>query len=198
MKIENSFLVNLPLPDAWRTLLDIPSIVHCMPGATLLAVEDDRTYKGQVKAKLGPVAVTFQGRAQFVDVDEASRTVRVKASGNEMQGRGNASADVAFKLTEAGANTRVDIVTDVNLAGAVAQYGRAQGVIAGVAQVLIDQFAANLRQHLDAIRPVEPVLAGAAPSSPPAPKAAASEISALGLFLAYLRGRLSNLLGVSR
>jgi hypothetical protein len=150
MKIENSFTVNQPPDEAWRTLLDIPAIVPCMPGASLLEVEDERSFKGQVKLKLGPVAIVFQGRAKFIEVDEAHHRVRAKASGNEMKGRGNAQADVEFKLSPSDEGTRVDVVTDVNLAGSVAQYGRAQGVIAGVAQVLIDQFAANLRQQLAA------------------------------------------------
>lgn len=148
MKIQNSFTVDQPPNEAWHTLLDIPSIVPCMPGASLIAVEDERTFKGQVKLKLGPVAVAFQGRAQFVEVDEIQHRVRAKASGNETKGRGNAQADVEFKLSPNERGTRVDVVTDVNLAGSVAQYGRAQGVIAGVAQVLIDQFATNLRQQI--------------------------------------------------
>ena len=52
MKIENSFRIDLPMESAWTTLLDIPSLVPCMPGAELLAVEDERSYRGQVKVKL--------------------------------------------------------------------------------------------------------------------------------------------------
>ena len=70
MKLENSFRVDLPIAKAWELLLDIPSVVPCMPGAELLSVEDELTYRGQLKVKLGPVAVAFQGRAQLVEIDE--------------------------------------------------------------------------------------------------------------------------------
>jgi carbon monoxide dehydrogenase subunit G len=148
MRIDNALNVDLPVPEAWKMLLDIPAVVPCMPGAELLAVEDARTYRGQVKVKLGPVAVAFQGRAILDHVDESARTVRVKASGTETKGRGAAQADVTFRLRPDGGGTRVDIVTDLTLAGAVAQYGRAQGVIADVAQAIIDQFADNLRRQI--------------------------------------------------
>jgi uncharacterized protein len=167
MKINNAFLVDLPVEQAWSLLLDIPSLVPCMPGASLLAVEDDRTYRGQVTTKLGPVTVTFQGRASIEDLDEAARTVRVKASGNETKGRGSAQADVNFSMQPDGTGTRVAIVTDLALAGAVAQYGRAQGVIADVAQVVIDTFANNLRNKIAASAPP----AETAPSSPRHPEA---------------------------
>jgi uncharacterized protein len=163
MKIENSFTVALPVADAWTTLLDIPAIAPCMPGAELTAVEDERTYRGQVKVKLGPVAVAFQGRAKLEEVDEAARTVRIKASGTETKGRGSAQADVSFRLEPDGTGTRVDIASDVALAGAVAQYGRAQGVIADVAQVIIDTFAENLRRQ---------IAAREMPATPPAGEAA--------------------------
>jgi carbon monoxide dehydrogenase subunit G len=195
MKIQNSFTVALPVAEAWTTLLDIPAIAPCMPGAELLAVEDERTYRGQVKVKLGPVAVAFQGRAKLEEVDEAARTVRVKASGNETKGRGSAQADVMFRLRPDGAGTRVDIVSDVALAGAVAQYGRAQGVIADVAQVIIDTFAENLRRQI-AAREVPAAAAaatapaGAAPAAPslgPAPEPMApAEAPALSVFAVLL------------
>ncbi len=150
MKLENSFRVDLPLASAWATLLDIPSVVPCMPGAELLAVEDERNYRGQVKVKLGPVAVAFQGRARLVEIDTTNHKVRVNASGNENKGRGSAQADVVFTLVPEGTVTRVDIVSDLTLAGAVAQYGRAQGVIADVSKMMIDSFASNLQARIAA------------------------------------------------
>jgi uncharacterized protein len=164
VKLENSFRVELPPQAAWATLLDIPSVVPCMPGAELLAAEDDRNYRGQVKVKLGPVAVAFQGRARLVEVDEANHRVRVNASGTENKGRGSAQADVVFTLVPDGEATRVDIVTDLSLAGAVAQYGRAQGVIADVSRTMIDRFAGNLQARIGTSAATAP--SGAAAAAP--------------------------------
>ena len=192
MKIENTFRVDLPPDEAWQVLLDIPALVPCMPGAELTAVEGERTYRGQMKLKLGPVAVAFQGRAEVVEIDEAGRCVRARASGTETKGRGNASADVAFRLSPEGTGSQVDVTTDVNLAGAVAQYGRAQGVIAGVAQVLVDQFAANLAARLAAERHAA-AAPGAGPSAAVPTVPQAQGLSVLSLLVAYIRGRLARL-----
>lgn len=181
MKIENAFRVDLPVAEAWTTLLDIPAVAPCMPGAELLGTDGERTFRGRVKVKLGPVAVAFDGRARLEEVDEAARTVRMKAGGNEQKGRGSAQADVTFRLRPDGAGTRVDIVTDLALAGAVAQYGRAQGVIADTAQVIIDTFAENLRKEI-ASRP-------AAADAPPvdAPRTETPAISLFAVLVSVLK-----------
>lgn len=189
MKLENTFRVDLPVDAAWATLLDIPAIVSCMPGAELLAVEDDRTYRGRVSVKLGPVAAAFQGRARLVEVDEAVHKVRVAASGTERKARGSAQADVLFQLVpEDPRVTRVDIVTDLSLAGAVAQYGRAQGVIADVSRVIIERFAGNLQARIGT-----PAAAGAATAAAGASRAPreAHALSLFSIIAAVIRGWLT-------
>ena len=201
MKINNEFKVDLPPAEAWPMLLDIPGVVPCMPGAELLGVEEDKSYRGKVTVKLGPVTVAFQGKARLEQVDEASRRVRMKAQGTELKGRGSAQADVVFQLAPDGSGTRVKVETDLNLAGAVAQYGRAQSVIADVAQIIIDQFAENLRKKI-ATQPraaaasagpasasatsVATPVAPAVSSSPPVVSKPAA-LSAFAVFLALLK-----------
>lgn len=191
MKIENTFRVDLPVSQAWATLLDIPGVVSCMPGAELLGVDDERSYRGQVKVKLGPVAVAFKGRAQLAEVDEAQHRVKAKASGTEEKGRGSAQAEVSFRLAPDGAGTRVDVETNLSLAGAVAQYGRAQGVIADVAQVMVDQFARNLGQRIAASGAQPGTAAPSATAAPPV----APAISVLSLAVALLRRWLGRIFG---
>jgi carbon monoxide dehydrogenase subunit G len=201
MKIVNSFTVALPVAEAWTTLLDVPAIAPCMPGAELTEVEDERTYRGQVKVKLGPVAVSFQGRARLEEVDAAARTVRVKASGTETKGRGSAQADVTFRLQPDGTGTRVDIASDVAIAGAVAQYGRAQGVIADVAQAIIDTFADNLRRQI-AARETAAIGAAGAPAIGPAPAPMAPPdappLSVFAVLIAVVRRWFGRLTGAAR
>jgi len=201
MKIENTFRVDLPVSQAWLTLLDIPGIASCMPGAELLGVDDERTYRGQVKVKLGPVAVAFKGRAQLAEVDEAQHRVRAKASGTEEKGRGSAQAEVSFRLTPDGTGTRVDVETNLTLAGAVAQYGRAQGVIADVAQVMVDQFARNLGKRIaeSGAQPGAGVqsAAGAASTAQPQAPAGAPAISLSSLMGALLRRWFGRMRGKS-
>jgi carbon monoxide dehydrogenase subunit G len=152
MEINNTFEVPLPPADAWKVLMDIPRIAPCMPGAELTGVVDKDTYSGKVSVKLGPVALTFAGQVKFTDVDDVAHTARVKAQGKDSKGRGGANANVDFHLEPSGSGTRVLVKTDLTLSGAVAQYGRASGMIQDVAQALIGQFANSLKAQLAASR----------------------------------------------
>jgi len=120
-----------------------------VPGVELTEKVDPQTYRGKVGVRLGPVALSFAGTARFVEIDEAARRARVKANGTESKGRGGAQATTEFSLAEAApGRTRVTVGTDLMLNGAVAQYGRGAAMIAGVAQQLVDQFAAALKVEL--------------------------------------------------
>jgi uncharacterized protein len=148
MQIKSSFHVPLPVEEAWKTLLDVPTIAPCMPGARLLGVEDDDTYLGEVAVRLGPVMLKFKGKAQIVERDAESRSAKVKAQGRDTKGRGSANAEVLFTLVEDTGGTRVDIVTDLSLSGSVAQYGRGAAIIDDLSQHLVGEFARNLEAEL--------------------------------------------------
>lgn len=149
MDIKNSFDVPLPCDEAWRVLLDIKKITPCMPGAELLDVVDTNTYKGKVSVRLGPVVLSFVGTARFEDIDATAHRAQVKGQGVDAKGRGGASGNVTFSLSAIEGGTQVDVDTNLNLTGSVAQYGRGAGVIQEVATQIIGQFAASLRAMLE-------------------------------------------------
>jgi len=149
VRIDNSFEVPLPPDEAWKVLLDIERIAPCMPGAELTEIVDARTYRGKVSVRLGPVALAFAGEVRFEDIDDQDRKARAVAQGKDSKGRGGANANVDFHLEPAGLGSKVLVATDLNLSGSIAQYGRASGMIQGVATALIGQFAENLRMQLE-------------------------------------------------
>ena len=153
MEFDNSFDVPLPPDQAWKTLMDIESIAPCMPGAELTEIVDDKTFKGKVSVRLGPVALTFQGTATFEEVDDTAHTASVKAQGADAKGRGGANADVGFHLEPSDSGSTVKIHTDLQLSGSVAQYGRGAGMIQDVAGQIIGQFAKNLSAKIEADQP---------------------------------------------
>ena len=65
LQFENSFTVALSPEDAWVVLLDVPRMAKCLPGAALTEAVDEKTFKGNVNVKVGPVALTFAGTATF-------------------------------------------------------------------------------------------------------------------------------------
>jgi hypothetical protein len=191
VEFDNSFEVPLPVAEAWPVLMDVRRVAACFPGAELTEAVDENTFKGKVAVRLGPVALTFAGTARFEERDAAARTSRVKAQGADAKGRGGAAATVRFRLAPAAADrTTVDIHTDLQLSGAVAQYGRGVGMIKDLAQHLIGQFAANLSKQLAETRPA-PAATPAAPPPPPAAK----PISGIALVMAVVWNALKRLVG---
>ncbi len=176
MEFDNKFEVPLPVAEAWVVLMDIERIVPCMPGAEITEIIDQDNFKGKVSVRLGPVALTFAGRAEFVERDEQAFSARVKAQGSDSKGRGGANADVTFGLVSAGENaTSVEIHTNLQLSGSVAQYGRGVGMIADVASQIIGKFADCLRDQVaNAGSPAETEAA-------PPPQAAPVSVTSVGL-----------------
>jgi carbon monoxide dehydrogenase subunit G len=190
VQLENSFTVPVPIDEAWRVLLDIERIAPCMPGAALDSVTGD-DFTGRVKVKLGPINLTYQGKASFVEKDEAAHKAVIDARGKDQRGNGTAAAVVTASLKPEGDNTRVDVITDLNITGRPAQFGR--GVMTDVGNKLLGQFADKLAAQLGAGEPepepsaaqkaaatasgaVEEVAASAEQAAPggPAKKAAAA------------------------
>lgn len=168
MEIDNSFEVPLPPDRAWATLMDIERIAPCMPGAELTEIIDERTFRGKVSVRLGPVALTFEGQAAFEEVDDAARTALVRAQGSDAKGRGGAQAQITFGLEPSEAGSTVNIHTDVQLSGSVAQYGRGVGMIQDLAGRIIGQFAENLAARIEEESEAGDEPAAAAPADTPA------------------------------
>jgi carbon monoxide dehydrogenase subunit G len=157
VRLEHSFDVPVPVDTAWRVLLDIERVAPCMPGATLTSHEGD-DFAGTVKVKLGPVNLTYKGKGRFVEIDEAAHRVVVTASGADSRGAGTAAAKVTAALVPVEEHTRVEVVTDLDITGKAAQFGR--GLIGDVSGRLVGQFADCLAGKL---------AEDSAPASTPAP-----------------------------
>jgi carbon monoxide dehydrogenase subunit G len=147
VQLENSFTVPVPVDEAWRVLLDIERIAPCMPGAALDSVTGD-DFTGRVKVKLGVITLTYQGKASFIEKDEAAHKAVIDARGRDQRGNGTASAVVTATLAAEGDRTRVDVLTDLNITGRPAQFGR--GVMTDVGNKLLGQFADRLAAQLGA------------------------------------------------
>lgn len=145
MRIEDGFRVDVPVEQSWPVLLDIERIAACLPGAELRSAEGGE-FRGVVHVKLGSMRAEYEGTARFEDIVEDERRIVVRAEGTEVHGQGRASATVTATLTPDGGGTAVAVVTDLNITGPVAQFGR--GVIQSVSSTLMREFVADLEREL--------------------------------------------------
>jgi carbon monoxide dehydrogenase subunit G len=151
MLITTRFELGAPIDAAWAYLLDVQKVAGCVPGGSVTEVIDDHTYEGKIEVRLGAIALGYKGRVTL-EVDEANKTVVIKAQGNESRGRGGASATSTAKLTPNGDGTTVEMNTDLAVSGVVAQFGRT-GIMQEVAQRLAQRFASCIDQQLKAAAP---------------------------------------------
>lgn len=136
-----------------------------MPGADLTEVLNDRQYRGRVQLKMGPVSLSFNGEVEIIERDETARRIVMKAAGSEQKGKGQANATVTTLLEPNGSGTRVRVAQDLDLSGAMAQYGR--GMIQDVTNALMKDFAGCIQAQLSGGAPAAAGAPGSAPSGTP-------------------------------
>ena len=208
MEFDNAFEVPLPPDRAWPVLMNVQGIAPCMPGAQLTEVVDDKSYKGNIAVRLGPVALTFAGLVTFEEIDNTNHTARVRAQGTDAKGRGSAQAAATFRLEPSATGSKVLVHTDLTLSGSVAQYGRGVGMIQATASAIMTQFANNLKKQIAAspalVAAAAPIVASpsiapasAAPARAPAfpPPPAAKPISGFSLMATVLWNAIKRLFG---
>ena len=147
MDLEHSFTVDAPVDTVWSTMMDIEGVAECFPGATVTSVEDD-SFSGTCKVKLGPIALVYKGSGSFAERDDSGHRAVIEAKGKDKRGNGTAGATVTMTMEPEGSGTRVQVVTDLNVTGKPAQFGR--GVMQDVSDKLLGQFVDCLAGKFDA------------------------------------------------
>jgi uncharacterized protein len=159
MQLTDDFTVNVGVDELWEVLNDVEKVAPCVPGFTLSSAEHP-DYRGRMKVKVGAITVQYDATITFVERDDAHKRVVLAVKGKEVRGAGSVNAIVTSSLTEQGQHeTRAQMVTDVNVTGRVAQFGR--GIIADVSSRMTEQFVDRLNARLLEERDG----AGAAPQS---------------------------------
>jgi carbon monoxide dehydrogenase subunit G len=197
MQLENSFSVDAPPDRVFAYLLDVNKVVGCVPGAELSEVVDEKTFKGKVKVKVGPITVAYSGTARIADRDDAGRSATLEAEGRETTGPGSARAKAIMKVEAEGTGSLVRVTTDYSVAGRVAQFGR--GVMEDVSRRIVNDMAACIKANVEGQEPVPSAAAGssseAAAAPAPAPVVTAKPINAISLFFKVLWSGIRKLFG---
>lgn len=150
MNFAYTLKLDLPLDEAWSTLMDIERIAPCMPGATIESRDGD-TYTGRLKVKLGPMELTYRGDIHFVERDDAAKRAVVDAQAKEIKGRGAAKSQITMSGASVADGSEVHIESEFSVSGKAAQFGR--GVMEEVGEKLMDDFARRLGEQVGAAAP---------------------------------------------
>src|SRR5687768_4131138 len=98
LRIEERFQLRAPVDRVWSYLVDPQQVVHCLPGAELTEVVDERTFLGRVKVKVGPITAAYSGKVTITDRDDAAHVVSMMGEGRESGGAGSARLTMTSRL----------------------------------------------------------------------------------------------------
>lgn len=168
LHIEETFVVDAPVPVVWDFMVDPRRVVSCVPGGELGPIVDERTFEGKVRVGLGPLVLAYGGRVSLARVDAALHRVTIRGEAHETGGTDAARMTLESALaalpeggTEVVARVRVDVE------GRIVALGR--GVLERVGHEVFRDFAGRVRAAIEA----EVASAGGAAPAPAAARAAA-------------------------
>jgi carbon monoxide dehydrogenase subunit G len=137
MDLTHRFKLPAGVHVAWNAFNDVEQLAPCFPGATITSVHGDE-FTGRLKIKLGPSTLVYNGSGRYLERNEAERRVVIEAHGNDKRRNGTAAVTVSVSFIENGAETDVEVLTNLAISGKPAHFG--DEVIADVSERLLDQF----------------------------------------------------------
>ncbi len=145
--LEKTFVVDTDAPSVWQFLTDPGNVASCLPGARLLEIVDERTFRGEVSLRLGLFRLVFQGLAEFTELDEERHCASLEANASELRGWGAGRMRMQSRLTSDGRRTRVDLQQSFEVVG------RLSGMVATrllprAADFVLTRFASCVRSRL--------------------------------------------------
>lgn len=185
MKIEKSFELNHPRDFVWSKMSDVHVVAHCLPGASIVEDLGDNRYKGRMSVKVGPMAAAFDGEIT-IESRPQDWTAVVSGKGADTRSSSRATGSMTYRLVTGATPgaTRVDVVSDINLAGPLAQFGKGS-IIQEIASRITAEFVKNFEVRLSTV-PATPGATAAADNINAAPQS----LDAGGLLWSVLRERV--------
>lgn len=168
MRLKTTVPIDAPPDRVFDFLTDVRRVGACMPGATLTE-QDGEDFRGAMVVRVGPITASYDGRVRFLEMERDERRVVMKARAEERNGQGNAEARIASTVAPQGDGSLVEIETDLQIRGRIAQFGRAG--IETVADRVIAELGRNVERALASGEDVTAAPA-AEPAGTPEPEAA--------------------------
>jgi carbon monoxide dehydrogenase subunit G len=190
MKIEKAFTIKQPRELVWDKFNDVHFVAECLPGASIVSELGENRYKGRMSIKVGPMAAAFNGEIALESRREKWSGV-VSGKGSDAGSGSRVSGNMSYSLAadDPPGATRVAIVSDINLAGPLAQFSKG-AVVQEIANRITAAFVGNFESKLAAPAAVS----DAASAAPPASSVSQQQsLDAGALLWAVLRSRIGSL-----
>lgn len=151
MELKKAFETAYPPEAVWRGLSDVRLVAGCLPGASIVEELGPDDYKGRLQVKVGPLAASFAGLIS-IERRPDERVAVVTGKGADAKSSSRVTAKMTYRVHPSTATpgaARVDIDSDISLAGALAQFGKAavmQEIASRMTEEFVRRFEAQLAQ----------------------------------------------------
>ena len=132
----------------WDFLMDVPRVARCVPGVESVEAVDERSYKGRLGVRIGPIRLALDGTMAVEEQDPTAWRARMRADASDRRLGCGIRARMSLTLTPADHGTRLIIETDLAVLGKIGEFG--QPIIRKKADALLKEFARNLQSALAA------------------------------------------------
>lgn len=146
MLIKDSFVIKAPQEKVWDFLFNIPKLSQCIPGIESVEVVDDKTYRGKLVVRVGPIKSEFSGKVTLTEVN-APNQIAGSVEGDDKTSASSVKASFTGTLASVAEGTKAAFQVDANLRGRLAQFGGP--VITSTAKKLTAEFAKCLKERLE-------------------------------------------------
>jgi carbon monoxide dehydrogenase subunit G len=148
IELHERLTLDSPPDRVWSFLIDPYKTVSCLPGSELTGQEDERTFAGAVKVKVGAVRVAYGGTVVFEEVDADRRFIRLVGRGREKTGSGSAEMTMESTVIAVDGGSEVTIDAEIRVTGKLVRFGR--GMIETVSAEILEDFRTRLGAKLAA------------------------------------------------
>ncbi len=169
IQIKKTFELQAPIEQVWTFITDPYQVVGCLPGAAISEKTDERTYKGTITVKVGPMTINYKGKFTWEKLDREHYEAELVGRAQDVKGKGSADVRMTTQLRPSeNGRTEVTMISDVGLIGPLAQFGGR--MLQDVADQIIQQTTQVMQKKLaDSAAPGTNIQEAAAQESVPEP-----------------------------
>ena len=149
MEFNYTYKVKASTSELWSFITDIPTVGLCIPGATDVSENEDGTYSGTVKVRVGPVALGLAGKLSVDSRDDNNLTITMTGEGADRKVPGNVRVKISMSVQSPGdGSSELVVNSEANIMGKLGEFG--QGIIKRKADGIMKDFGHNLAKRVEA------------------------------------------------
>ena len=143
MEFQYRYSVRATPEELWVFVSNVPNVGMCIPGASDVQPDPDGSYRGKVKVRVGPVALTLNGKLTVEASDPEARRIVLSGEGADARVPGSVRVRITMTIEPKDAEfTDLVVVSEANILGKLGEFG--QGLIRRKADGIMKDFGQNL------------------------------------------------------